>query len=386
MDMSEVLQAAQLRYEEFVGELEHVVNIDSGSSTPAGVNKVVDICQERLERRGWTVERLKGPHHAVAGQLGDLLIGRIQGGRDRDVLVIGHTDTVFDEGTVAERPFEIKGTRACGPGIADMKAGLLSGFFAMEVLQETGPELIGNVTLVCNPDEELGSPFSGPLIKELARAHDIALVLEAGRENGDIVSSRKGVTDYSIHITGRAAHAGVEPERGRSATVEAAHKILALHAINDRWPGVTVNVGVVRAGTRASVIAEHCDLEVDLRSPSPSSLEAAENEIESLCSRTIIEGVEIRFDKDDWHRPMEKTEGTSRLVRLAQTTALQIGIDLHDAATGGASDANTTSAEGTPTLDGLGPVGGDDHSPSEWVDLGSIAPRIALLAGMIAQA
>ena len=385
MDMLQVLRAAQLRHEEFIGELEHLVNIDSGSSTPAGVNKVADLCQERLERGGWTVERLRGPRHPAAGQLGDLLIGRTQGRRDRDVLVIGHTDTIFEEGTVAQRPFEIRGTRAYGPGVADMKAGLLSAFFALEVLQETMPERTGNLTMVCNPDEELGSPFSGPLIRELARTHDLALVLEAGRENGDIVSSRKGVTDYSIHIVGRAAHAGVEPERGRSAAVEAAHKVLALHAINGRWPGVTVNVGVVRGGTRASVVAEHCDLEVDLRSPHLSSLQAAENEIESLCGRAHTEGVKISFVKGEWHRPMERSEGTARLVRLAQMIGRQVGIDLDEAATGGASDANTTSAEGTPTLDGLGPVGGDDHSPSEWVDLESVAPRIALLAGLIGQ-
>src|SRR5262249_40412035 len=155
----------------------------------------------------------------------------------------GHTDTVFDEGTVAARPFRIEGDVARGPGVSDMKGGLLTGFFATEVLQTAGYDGFGSITYVCNPDEEIGSPFSGPIIRELPAEHAAALVLEGARETGDIVSARKGITDYVVEIHGRAAHAGVEPERGRNALLEAAHTIIALQALNGRWPGVTVNVG-----------------------------------------------------------------------------------------------------------------------------------------------
>ena len=157
-------------------------------------------------------------------------------------------DTVFDEGTVAERPFRVDGDIASGPGVSDMKGGLLTGFVATEVLQEAGFDGFGTITYVCNPDEEIGSPYSGPVIRELAPQHDAAFVLEGARANGDIVSARKGITDFRITIAGRAAHAGVEPEKGRNAVLEAAHAIVALQGLNGRWPGVTVNVGVVQGG------------------------------------------------------------------------------------------------------------------------------------------
>jgi glutamate carboxypeptidase len=292
---------------------------------------------------------------------------------------------VFDEGTVAERPFRIEDDVARGPGVSDMKGGLLTGFFAMEVLQEAGFDRFGTITYVCNPDEEIGSPFSGPVIRELAPEHDAAFVLEGARANGDIVSARKGITDYRIVVHGRAAHAGVEPEKGRNALLDAAHTIIALQALNGRWPDVTVNVGVVNGGTRTNVVAERCELQVDLRSPSLETLEAAEAEIQRICAEHVVPDVTTDVLGNGWHRPMEKKEGATRLVGIAVDVAEELGFELHDAATGGASDANTISAAGTPTIDGLGPIGGDDHAPAEWLDLTSVVPRIALLAGLIAR-
>jgi glutamate carboxypeptidase len=299
--------------------------------------------------------------------------------------MIGHTDTVFDPGTAAERPFAIDGDRATGPGVSDMKGGLLLGFFAVEVLREAGFDGFASITYVCNPDEEIGSPWSHDVIEAEARRADAAFVLEGARENGDIVSARKGVSDYTIEIVGRAAHAGVEPERGRSAILEAAHKIVALHALNGRWPGVTVNAGVVRGGTRTNVVAERCTIEVDVRSPEEATLAEAEAAVESIASTHTVPDVDVRITGGKWHRPMEKGEGGARLARIAAGVAEDLGFDLRDAATGGASDANTTSAAGVPTLDGLGPVGGDDHGPSEWIDLTSVVPRIALLAGIVSR-
>ena len=264
-----------------------------------------------------------------------------------------------------------------------MKAGLLTGMFAVEVLQEAGFDGFGRITYVCNPDEEIGSPFSGPVIRELAPRHDVAFVLEGARANGDIVSARKGITDYTITITGRAAHAGVEPEKGRNALLEAAHKIIELQALNGRWPGVTVNVGVAHGGTRTNVVPERCELQVDLRSPELETLEDAEAEIERIMADHVVPDVETEVRGNGWHRPMEKKEGGARLAALAIEVAAELGFELRDAATGGASDANTTSSAGTPTIDGLGPIGGDDHAPAEWIDLRSVVPRIALLAGVI---
>jgi glutamate carboxypeptidase len=266
-----------------------------------------------------------------------------------------------------------------------MKGGLLVGFTAVEVLQELGFDGFGSLTYVCNPDEEIGSPFSRAEILRLASDADAAFVLEGGRENGDFVSARKGVTDYRIEIVGRAAHAGVEPERGRSALLEAAHKTIALQALNGRWPGVTVNVGVARGGTRPNVVPERADLDVDVRAPTEQHLSAAEDAIRSVCSSSEVDDVRIEVHEHGWHRPMERSPASERLVRLAIESAADLGFELRDAATGGASDANTTSAAGVPTIDGLGPVGGDDHSPSEWIDLTTIVPRVALLACVLSR-
>jgi len=251
------------------------------------------------------------------------------------------------------------------------------------VLQAAGFDGFGSITYVCNPDEEIGSPWSRSFILEAAGRSDVAFVLESGRENGDVVSSRKGVSDYRIEVVGRAAHAGVEPERGRSAILEASHKTIALHALNGRWPGVTVNAGVVHGGTRTNVVAERCVIEVDVRSPQEETLSAVEAEVERIANTHTVPDVSVNLTGGKWHRPMEKGEGGARLAALATRVASELGLELKDAATGGASDANTTSAAGVPTLDGLGPVGGDDHGPKEWIDLASVVPRICLLAGLI---
>jgi glutamate carboxypeptidase len=385
VDVLSLRDLASSRYGEFLTALEQMVDIDCGSYSPAGVNRIADMCEARFREHGWDVDRRAHVQHGDEPALGDLVIGTLRGSGGPRVLLVGHMDTVFDDGTVAERPFTIEGDLARGPGVSDMKGGLLCGFLATEVLRAAGYEGFERITYVCNPDEEIGSPFSGPVIRELAPEHDVAFVLEGARANGDIVSARKGITDYRIDITGRAAHAGVEPEKGRNALVQAAHTILALQSLNGRWPGVTANVGVARGGTRSNVVPARCTLQVDLRSPELRTLEEAEAEARRICSEAAIPDVTIELNANSWHRPMEKGEGGARLARLAAAVAAELGFDLRDAATGGASDANTTSAAGCPTIDGLGPVGGDDHGPEEWVDLSSVVPRVALLAGIISR-
>ncbi len=380
-----LLELASYRYDAFVDALREMVDIDCGSYTPEGVNRVVDLCEARFEALGASVDRRR--HRPRDGQprLGDLLIGRLQGTGGPRVLMVGHTDTVFDPGTAKERPFAISGDRATGPGVSDMKGGLLTGLFALEALREAGFDRFATIMYICNPDEEIGSPWSREVILEEAGRADAAFVLEGARENGDIVSARKGVSDYSLEVIGRAAHAGVEPERGRSAILEAAHKIVALHELNGRWPGVTVNAGVVHGGTRVNVVAERCVLEVDVRSPEEATLIEAEAAVEAIAEHHALPDVEVRVTGGKWHRPMERRDGTARLADIAIEVAGELGFRLRDAATGGASDANTTSAAGVPTLDGLGPVGGDDHGPEEWIDLTSVPPRIALLAGILSR-
>ena len=367
----------------FRAELEAMVSVDCGSYSPDGVNAIVDRCERWFRESGWEVERRRHVPRPGEPQLGDLVIGRLAGDGGPDVLLVGHTDTVFDEGTAAARPFRAEGSRAYGPGVSDMKGGLLAGFVAVDALRAARVGGFGSITYVCNPDEEIGSPFSGPVIREVARAHDVAFVLECARANGDIVSARKGVTDHVVTFRGRAAHAGVEPEKGRHAVLAAAHAIVELQALNGRWPGVTVNVGVARGGTRPNVVPERAELEIDVRAATAEEQEAAEREVAAILSAPRVEGVEIDVRSEGTHRPMEKGPATAALVERARAIAADLGMELADTATGGASDGNTTSAAGTPTLDGLGPVGGGAHGEDEWLDLDSVVPRVTLLAALI---
>jgi len=370
------------RLPRFLAELETMVNVDCGSYTPDGVNRIADLVTDALRADGAETERIAHRPVADAPQLGDLVIGRFAGEGPR-ILLIGHMDTVFDPGTAAERPFRVDGDRALGPGVTDMKAGLLAGLHAIAALHDAGARPA--ITFVANPDEEIGSPFSTPHIRRLAPEHDAVLVLECARANGDIVSARKGIADYHLTLAGRAAHAGVEPEKGRSAILEAAHQVVALHALTGRWPTVTVNAGVIHGGTRPNVVAERCELQVDLRAATTDAFDAAAAEVERLAAVPTVPDVRIDLRRIAGHAPMEKTDASTRLVDHAIEIAAELGFPLRDAATGGASDANTTAALGIPTIDGLGPVGGDDHSVDEWLDLGSIVPRTTLLAALIAR-
>jgi glutamate carboxypeptidase len=370
------------RRQAFLDELRDMVNVDCGSYTPEGVNLIADRCHARLAASGFHVDRI--PHQGQP-RLGDLVIGSLAGDDPAGVrvLMIGHMDTVFGPGTAAERPFSIEGSRARGPGVSDMKGGLLAGFHAVEAMLQAGHRGFGRITYVCNPDEEIGSPFSKAHIQRLAAEADVALVLEGARENGDVVSSRKGIRDARIDVTGRAAHAGVEPHRGRNAILRASHIVVGIQGLNGRWPGMSFNVGVVHGGTRPNVVPDRCVLEVDIRSPEMLSLTEAMSEIERLVAVPSVPDTDASVAWEGWHDPMEKTPGTARLVELAQGVARELGFEVRDAATGGASDANTTAAAGVPTLDGLGPIGGDDHGPAEWLDIGSVTERVTMLAGLL---
>jgi len=384
-DLGAIRSEIERREGEYLEVLREMVNVDCGSYTPEGVNRIADMCEEGFRGLGFEVERRR--HEPAAGErrLGDCVVGRRREGQGPSVLLIGHMDTVFGPGTAAERPYRTDGARALGPGVSDMKGGLLAGFVALESLQAAG-SLAGPVTFVCNPDEEIGSTFSRDVIERCAREADVCFVLECARENGDIVSARKGIIGMRIEISGRAAHAGVEPERGRNAILEAAHKVLALQALNGRWPGVTVNVGVIAGGTRPNVVPDRCAIEIDVRSPHESTFGEADAEVRRIAGEHTVPGVTAEALAMAGHPPMERTEAAARLVSLAQDVAGEIGFEVHDAATGGASDANTTAAMGIPTLDGLGPVGGGAHGPDEWLDLESVVPRLTLLAGLVARA
>ena len=365
----------------YLRDLERLVNIDCGSYTPAGVDEIGRWVTAYLEGMGADVDVRPDP----SGRYGATVVGTFTGtsGRPR-VLLIGHMDTVFDPGTAAARPFRIDDGVAYGPGVTDMKSGLLAGLYALRAILGEVRELpFERLTFIANPDEEIGSPTSSVHIKAAAADADAALVLECARANGDIVSARKGILDTRIAINGRAAHAGVEPEKGRSAILEAARIVRDLHALNGRWEGVTVNVGKIAGGTRPNVVAERCDLDVDVRSTTADGLREVEAAIRDIAAATEVPDTTVDVEIRVAWLPMEKLERSGRLVDHATAIAAHLGFDVKDTSTGGASDANTTSGMGVPTLDGLGPIGGNDHSPAEYLDVDSIVPRTTLLAGLL---
>jgi glutamate carboxypeptidase len=392
-DPSSLLALLRERFDDVLARIEELVSIDSGSFTTEGVNRVADLCHARFELGGWDVERHRHrpDRQWVGPPLGDMVVGRRAGGRPvaeggRRLLLLAHMDTVFDEGTAAARPFRAWDGRAYGPGITDDKAGVVSGFEAVEVLCDlAGFDDFAAITLVCSPDEEIGSPFSRPLIEALAAEHDLAVGLEAARTNGALVSARKGISAFTIEVEGKAVHAGVRPAEGINAVLEAAHMTVALQALNARWPGVTCNVGVLQGGRRTNVVADRAVMQVEVRAVTTAAFEQAMAEVARIVAATTVPGARAVLVPTHRHPPMERTPAVGALVAVAQGVARDLGFEVGEMATGGAGDANTTAAVGLPTIDGLAPVGGDAHGPDEWLELDSVVPRTALLAGLLAR-
>lgn len=364
----------------FRKRLEALVAVDSGSRDLAGLSAAGKLLAGWCDDAGMSTE-LRAVE--VGGTpYGDAVIARSYGLGSSRVLLAGHLDTVFPPGESARRPFRTAGDRAFGPGVADDKGGLLTGLAAVEALHRRGPHTFGEIVLLATPDEEVGSPASRGLLAELAAAADVALCLECAREDGALVDARKGMTDIRITLYGRAAHAGIEPDRGSNAALAAAELTVALQRINGRHGDVTVNVGVLRAGERSNVIADRAELFVDVRATDPAPFDEALAEIERLAGTRWVDGVTADLE---FIAPTPPWPGTEPwLLDAARAAGATVGVPVTFATTGGCADANLIAAAGTPVLDGLGPVGGDDHSIDEWIDLTSVAPRTALLTELIA--
>jgi len=363
---------------DYLRDLESLVNTDCGTHNKAGVDAVARIVRERLIAFG--AEVVDFPQE----EYGDMLYARWRGRGTARIVMIGHLDTVYSDGTAAQLPFHKLGARIKGPGSNDMKSGVLSGVYAARAIVQSGFDQFAEIGLFCNSEEEIGSPVSRELYPDFVRGADAALVLEAARENGAIVSARKGVGHYTITVRGKAAHAGVEPEKGANANLALAHHLIAFQALNGFRPGLTVNVGVVRGGTKSNVVADTATADVDVRIVRAADAAPLEQAMRDILARAIVPGTTAELSGYVANPPMEKTAATTRLVELAQRAARELGFEIEDVATGGASDGNYTASLGVPTLDGLGPVGGRGHNAvEEFVDANSIVPRTALLAKLI---
>ncbi len=376
MNGPEWLTHFRARRDDFVADLETMVNHESPSRDREALAKLCAWLSQRLSQLGAKVEI-----HPEGGS-GDHVLGRF-GGRSAGppVLVLGHYDTVWPLGTLESMPFQVAEGRACGPGVYDMKAGLALILAVMAAFREFGHVPARPVWVLITSDEEIGSPGSRPVIESLASQCAMALVLEPALAGGGLKTARKGVGRFRLEITGRAAHAGVEPGSGRSAVVELARQIVALGEIEDRSSGTTLNVGVVAGGTTTNVIPAHAWAEVDARVATTSELERVTRAFDAL--RPFTPDVAIAVSGGFNRPPMERTPAIAALFEQARILGREIGLELTEGATGGGSDGNFTAALGVPTLDGLGALGGGAHATDEHVVLSSLPERAALLALLI---
>jgi len=368
----------QEKLPEFIDDLRLLVDVDCGTANKAGVDAVGGLFRERLRTAGFELTEFP------LTEYGHCCLATLRGTGQARILLMGHLDTVYPDGTAAARPMRSEGRRIIGPGVSDMKSGLLAGLYAVRGLQHVGFNDFGRIDFFVNSEEEVGSPVSQKLYRPAARQADAALVLEAARANGDIVSARKGGGVYHLTVRGRQAHAGVEPEKGANAIVELAGCIQELTALNGLHPGTTVNVGVIEGGTQSNVVPDRATAEVDVRFSTAAAGQALDRAIHRVGSAPKVPGTRVEVSGGIEKGPMEKTPAVAYLVELAQGVAAQIGVAFNDVQTGGNSDGNHMAEQGLPVLDGLGPIGGDDHSPTEFLDADSIVPRTALLAGLIA--
>jgi glutamate carboxypeptidase len=348
------------------------VEIESPTERPDQVNKLVDLVASGYRDLPATIERVAG-----CDGCGDHLVARSSWGQDAPgVLVLSHLDTVHPMGFIQRLPFKVEGDSAFGPGIYDMKGGAYLAYHAFRQICSEGARAPLGITQLYVSDEEIGSPTSRALIEAEGRKAKYVLVTEPARDGGKIVTGRKGVARFEVFITGVPAHAGTRPEDGRSAIHELGNVIQALAAMNDLKRGITVNVGVVKGGTKPNVIAEEAYAEVDLRVPSLAAADELVPRILGLKSRT--DGVSVKVTGELNRPPYEKSNAGAALYEHARGLAAELGFDLVDVFTGGGSDGNFTAPH-TATLDGLGVDGKGAHTHYEQLYVSSIEPRARLL-------
>ena len=365
--------------DEQVEFLARLVNHDSGTDDVLDVNRVGAILAERLESLGFAVSRVAQERY------GDHLVAEKPGRGPKRFLFVGHFDTVFPAGTVKSRPFHVDGVRAYGPGVYDMKGGLTALLYALRAHREARSRAWDEVSIavVFNSDEERLSPTSRTVIEAQARgAHSVG-VLEPARPGGEYVMARKGAGVFQLEVSGKASHAGLQPELGASAIWDLAQKVAELHALTDFQTGTTVNVGVIRGGTRPNVVADHAVADVDLRAWTPDEAARAIARMRDICERARVPGNTARFTGGLQFPPWPPGDpGTARLLELMEATGRELGVEVKAIATGGGSDGNHAS-QLAPTLDGLGPRGSRAHSEEEFIELATLLERTKMIAGFL---
>ncbi|MBJ2118723.1 MULTISPECIES: M20 family metallopeptidase [Proteus] len=365
------------QYGEMVDFLKELVNTESGSYDKEGVDAVADLLIQRYEKLGFVVEVFEND------KLGNNYRLVHKDATDPQIFIAAHLDTVFPKGTVAARPFSIEGSRAYGPGVIDMKASHVLTYYAINALIQSGNNAYKNVEIFLNCDEEIGSKTSRGLIEQYAKNKSYALVMEPARANGAIVSARRGVGTYELLIEGKASHSGIAPEAGISAIQELSYKIQALHALSRHDEGLSINVGLISGGTSVNTVAPNARAEIDVRISTDEQGVEIDKLVREVCSKPILEGIKLTLNGGINRPPMVKTPESGALIDIIKEQARLLDFDIEDISTGGGSDASFTAGVGTPSVDGLGPIGGYQHSDKEYLDLPSLTERTVLFANIL---
>ncbi len=357
------------------------VRCESPSHDKTAVDRFAAIVAREWRQHGANVRILRNAsrgNHVRA----EVWLGHGRPARQQ-LMVLGHLDTVYPLGTLAKMPFRVSGGRAWGPGTFDMKGGLVLALFAVDALKATGIKPDKRLVFFWNSDEEIGSESSRRAIEREARRSDAVLVLEPSfGPDGRLKTARKGLGGAEIVVTGRSAHAGVDPEKGVNAVHELVLQIQRIMKLNDPRRGISVQATVVAGGTVSNVIPAHARAELDIRYSRMADAASLQRQLRHL--RPILKGARVEVRGERNRPPLERTAATRALFRQAQSLMRELGLPLGEAATGGGSDGNLTAALGVPTLDGLGAVGDSPHNPREHVVIRALPARAALIAGLLA--
>lgn len=359
-----------------VGVLDALARLES----PSPDKKAVDACARAAAA---LLQDLGGVATILARETAGNCVLAEFGDAGKRVLLLGHLDTVWPLGQLDRMPLRVQAGRLHGPGVFDMKAGVVIGLEAIRALRAVAPRRLPRIAVLLTGDEETGSAASRPLIEEQALQSDAVLVLEPALPGGALKTSRKGCGEFELTVRGVAAHAGIEPEKGASAILELAGQLLAIDRLQDRARGTTVSPGLVSGGTRANVVPDEARAIIDARAVTRAEATRLETALRALFPTNPRTSLHWRGGFD-WP-PFERTEDVARLFRHAEAVAQELGFGLGEGATGGGSDGNFTAARGVPTLDGLGAEGDGAHAAHEHVLIDRLAPRAALVAGLIAR-
>jgi len=376
---AKVLKAAQAARPAELQLLEQVVNIDSGTGDVEGGRKVASTLIPRLKALGMSIESVPAEQAGLAENTVATLTGR---GKMR-ILMIGHIDTVFEPGTVQRRPFRADDKRAYGPGVSDEKGGVIEGVYALQILHDLGFGDFGKIVLLMETSEERGSPGTRALIAKLLKDADVELNLEPGDLPDTLTVWRKGSETFRIDVKGRAAHAGVAPQDGRNAALELIHQISGLDVFPKSGDGLTANLTVMQAGTRANIIPEDASAQVNVRVRDKADFARVEAILRRNAESTVIPDTKVTVSGGEGFPPLPNNPATDKLAARAQRIYAGIGRTLAAGGNGGASESALAADAGVAALDGLGPVGGGFHSDKEFLVLDTVTPRLYLLTMLL---